>query len=68
MTDAEFLRWMADRLVHVYGESPNVDFVQHLREIADRVDALNAAERAKLPSAATEYVMGAFERQKERGG
>jgi hypothetical protein len=33
----EFLNWVADRLVHVYGESPNVDFVLKLRQIADRV-------------------------------
>lgn len=33
-SDAEFLRWMADRLVHVYKESPNVDFVLKLRAIA----------------------------------
>lgn len=26
-----FLDWVADRLVDVYGESPNVDFVQSLR-------------------------------------
>mgnify|MGYP001608782724 CR=1 FL=1 len=34
MKDGEFLHWIADRLVHVYGESPNVDFVQRLRAIA----------------------------------
>jgi hypothetical protein len=33
-TDAEFLSWLADRLVKVYGESPNVDFVLRLRAIA----------------------------------
>lgn len=32
--EGEFLEWVADRLVHVYGESPNVDFVHRLREIA----------------------------------
>jgi hypothetical protein len=32
--DNDFLNWLADRLVHVYGESPNVDFVHKLREIA----------------------------------
>ncbi len=39
MTDAAFLKWMADRLVGVYGESPNVDFVQRLREIALKVES-----------------------------
>lgn len=26
-----FLEWIADRMVNVYGESPNVDFVLRLR-------------------------------------
>lgn len=38
MTDKEFLNWLADRLVHVYGESPNVDFVHRVRSIADRLE------------------------------
>jgi hypothetical protein len=33
--DKEFLNWLADRLVHKYGESENVDFVLHLRSLAD---------------------------------
>ena len=36
MTDKEFLSWVADRLVHVYGESENVDFVHKLRKISQR--------------------------------
>lgn len=36
----EFLDWIADRLVHVYGESENVDFVLSLRE---RTEALKDA-------------------------
>lgn len=40
----EFLDWIADRLVHVYGESPNVDFVLSLRE---RSAAARAALGAK---------------------
>lgn len=35
MTDKEFLNWIIDRLVHVYNESPNVDFIHRLRKIAD---------------------------------
>jgi len=35
-----FLDWIADRLVYVYGESPNIDFVLSLRERA------SAARRA----------------------
>jgi hypothetical protein len=37
--NAAFLNWIADRLVHVYGESPDVDFVLRLREIADNAAA-----------------------------
>ena len=36
MTDKEFLSWVADRLVHVYGESESVDFVHKLRKISQR--------------------------------
>lgn len=32
--DEDFLRWIAERLVNIYGESPNVDFVLRLREMA----------------------------------
>jgi hypothetical protein len=35
LTDAEFLTWIRDRLVHVYGESPNVDFVHRLNAIIE---------------------------------
>lgn len=35
--DSEFLECIAARLVTVYGESPNVDFVMKLREIAGRI-------------------------------
>jgi hypothetical protein len=31
--DKEFLQWLYDRLVNVYGENPNVDFVIKLRKI-----------------------------------
>ncbi len=34
LSDTEFLEWVANRLVHVYGESPNVDFVNKLRSMA----------------------------------
>lgn len=34
MSNPEFLNWLADRLVHLYGESDNVDFVLKLRELA----------------------------------
>ena len=31
------LDWLADRLVHVYGESPNIDFIQTAKERAKRL-------------------------------
>jgi hypothetical protein len=36
----EFLRWMADRLVNVYKEDPNVDYVHTLRTIAKEMEDL----------------------------
>ena len=36
----DFLEWIADRLVHVHGENPNVDYVLTLR---DRAKAGRAA-------------------------
>lgn len=33
--DWHFLHWVADRLVYIYKESPNVDFVLRLREMAE---------------------------------
>lgn len=38
MTDKEFLNWLADRLVNVYNESPNVDFVHKLKKIAENIE------------------------------
>jgi hypothetical protein len=32
-----FLDWVADRLVHVHGDSPNVDFVLALKERSKRI-------------------------------
>jgi hypothetical protein len=40
LTTIDFLEWIADRLVNVYGENPNLGFVQSLRE---RAEALRAA-------------------------
>lgn len=37
MTDSEFLEWIAARLVNVYHESENVDFVLKLRKIAAKL-------------------------------
>lgn len=35
MSDKEFLLWLRDRLVFVYKESPNTDFVLKLTKIAE---------------------------------
>jgi len=40
MTDKQFLNWVADRFVFVYGESPKVDYVQKLRAMADAAPGL----------------------------
>ena len=37
MKNGQFLNWIADRLVHVYKENPNTDFVSRLRKIAAEV-------------------------------
>lgn len=34
MTNGEFLHWLEDRLVNLYHESENVDFVRRLHDIA----------------------------------
>ena len=36
MNDSQFLLWISDRLVNVYGENENTDFVLKLRELADK--------------------------------
>lgn len=42
MTDSEFLNWLYARLVSVYDESPNTDFVVRLKEIADKREDISA--------------------------
>lgn len=49
MKDCEFVSWMADRMVHVYGESPNVDFVHRARAVAVRIEE-QAREIERLES------------------
>ena len=34
MNDYEFLDWLADRLIYVYGEGPNVSYAHRLRDIS----------------------------------
>ncbi len=39
MTDAQFLQWLHKRLINVYRENPDVDFVVRLKAIADMLKA-----------------------------
>jgi len=41
MSDARFLRWLASRIVRVYGEPDGTDFVLKLKEIAERLEKLD---------------------------
>ena len=41
MTDKEFLNWIIDRLIYVYNESPHVDFIHRLRNIANKSEELS---------------------------
>ena len=38
-SDSAFLWWLVDRLVYVYKESPNVDFVLRLKSIAEKLES-----------------------------
>ncbi len=40
MSHKEFLNWIADRIVNIYGESPQIDFVLALRRRADEIAEL----------------------------
>jgi hypothetical protein len=38
MSDADFLKWLVQRLIHVYGEHECTDFVNRLQRIAEEID------------------------------
>ena len=38
MKDSEFLFWLRDRIINVYGEDPHIDCVQKLYSIARKVE------------------------------
>jgi hypothetical protein len=38
MTDKEHLLWIHDRIVNVYGESENTDFLIKMREIINNLN------------------------------
>jgi len=54
----EFLNWIADRLVHVHGESPNVDYVLSLRQRAAYFRE-RTVSAPSLPEPAGEWPEGA---------
>lgn len=39
LSDKEFLTWIRDRIVNVYGESPNTDFVLRLGKIIEKTSS-----------------------------
>ncbi len=34
MSDPEFLQWIYDRMLNVYGENPSLDYMRRLRRMA----------------------------------
>ena len=44
----DFMDWIADRLVNVYGENPNIDFVQSLRYRAKLARAAIAKAKGEV--------------------
>ena len=45
MTDLEYLDWLKERLINVYRENPNVDFVQTLDRVSLNYQRLDAQVR-----------------------
>jgi hypothetical protein len=45
MKDSDFLYWLRDRLINVYGEDPHVDFVKTLNDIAKKMEKNEARDR-----------------------
>lgn len=45
MKDSDFLYWLRDRLINVYGEDPHLDFVKHLSEIAKKTEKDETRDR-----------------------
>jgi len=38
--DSDFMKWLVDRLIYVYKEDEQTDFVQRTRMIADKLDKI----------------------------
>jgi hypothetical protein len=43
--DSDFLDWLTDRLIHVYGENPGTDFVLRTREMANEARSRELKEK-----------------------
>jgi len=46
MTDSDFLKWLVERLIYVYKENTNTDFVIRLRDLAWSLDEPNYINRS----------------------
>lgn len=60
VTYAEFLSWVADRLEHVYGDSPNMDFMRRLRELAASVVPADADSPSTSEPVTPEMIAAGF--------
>jgi hypothetical protein len=58
MKDKDFLYWLADRLVNVYGESPNIDFVSKLVSVAESMSQKRHTPNTKTYVAFKERIKG----------
>lgn len=50
MTDSEFLKWIHARLEHRHGEDPLYDYMQKLKQIADKLEETEKREKETLAS------------------
>jgi hypothetical protein len=44
MTDKDFLQWIHNRLIYVYRENENVDFLHRLRKIISEQETKNESD------------------------
>ena len=50
MSDKDFLQWIHDRLIHVYGENLKVDYLHRLRKIINATADQEAANTILIDS------------------
>lgn len=67
MNDKIFLQWLHDRLIHVYGENENTDFLHKLRAIVKSTpeDKTTFNELSGAPETIHEKAWQAFNQSKE---